>query len=69
MAKVVLAVLAGLVVFAFLFYWGGVQTSDPPRCFGMLGYTVPCDTRVSWAAGTFTAAVVLVVLWLGDRRR
>ena len=69
-AKVVIAVLAGLVVFALLFYWGGGQDSDPPMCFGMFGwYTVPCDAWMSWAAGAATAAVVFLALWLKDRGR
>lgn len=67
--KVAIAVVAGLVVFALLFHWGGGQDSDPPTCFGMFGYTVPCDAWMSWAAGAAMAAVVFLALWLKHRRR
>lgn len=69
-AKVVFAMIAGLVVFALLFFWGGGRGPEPGTCFGMFGwYTVPCDAWVSWAAGAATAAVVGLALWLKDRRR
>lgn len=68
-AKVAIALLAGLVVFALLFHWGGGVDTQPPVCFSMFGwYTVPCDAWVSWAAGAVTAGVVFVALWLSDRR-
>jgi hypothetical protein len=68
--KVVVALIAGLVVLALLFYWGGGIDPQPPVCFGMFGwYDVPCDARVSLAAGAATAVVVFLALWLWDRRR
>ena len=67
--KVAIALLAGLVVFALLFYWGGGIDPQPPVCYSMFGwYTVPCDAWVSWAAGAATAGVVFAALWLRDRR-
>ena len=70
LVKVSVALLAGLVVFALLFYWGGGVDPDPPVCFSMFGwYTVPCDAWVSWAAGAATATLVGLALWLRDRRR
>jgi hypothetical protein len=69
-AKIAIALLAGLVVVALLFYWGGCEDSQPPVCYSMfMWYTVPSDAWVSWAAGAATAAVVFLALWLWDRRR
>ena len=68
-AKVALALGAGLVVFVLLFQWGGGTSSDPPTCFGMLFYTVPCGGWPAVAAGALTAGVVGLLLWWSDRRR
>jgi hypothetical protein len=68
MRKVALALLAGLVVFVLLFYWGGGTSSDPPTCFGMFGlWTVPCGWWPA-AAGALTAGVLWLALWWWDRR-
>ncbi len=67
--RVVVALLAGLVVFVLLFQWGGGQDSDPPTCFGMFGlWTVPCGGWPAVAAGALTAGLVWLVLWWWDRR-
>jgi hypothetical protein len=69
-AKVVVALLAGLIVFALMFHWGGGIDTQPPVCYSMFGwYTVPCDAWVSWAAGAATAGVVFLALLRKDRRR
>ena len=69
-AKVAVALLGGLVVFALLFHWGGGIDTQPPVCYSMFGwYSVPCDAWVSWAGGALTAAVVGLWLWLAGRRR
>ena len=68
-AKVALAVGAGLVVFAALFEWGGVVTTDPPICFGMFWYHVPCGGWPAVAAGALTAGVVGLLLWWWGRRK
>ncbi len=61
--RVVVALLAGLVVFVLLFQWGGGQDSDPPTCFGMFGlWTVPCGGWPTVAAGAVTALLVWLVL-------
>jgi hypothetical protein len=64
----VAALVAGLVVFALLFAWGGGISPFPPECFSMFGwYSVPCDARIAVAAGAVTAALVGLALWLKDR--
>jgi hypothetical protein len=68
--RIVISALAGLIVFALIFFWGGGRGPEPGTCFGLFGwYTVPCDGWVSWTAGGATAVVVFLVLWVSDRRR
>lgn len=68
--RVAIAVLAGFVVFALLFPWGGGVDTDPPICFGMFGWwTVPCGGWPAVAAGTATGVVVWLALRWRDRRR
>jgi len=66
--RVVVALVAGLIVFVLLFPWGGGIDPDPPVCFSMFGTSVPCGGWPAAAAGIATAAVVYLVLWLKDRR-
>ena len=67
---VVRALLAGLLVFGLLFYWGGCVETQPPTCYGMFGlYTVPGGDWFALAAGVVTAAVVGVLLLLLPGRR
>lgn len=40
-STIVTAVLAALVVFVLLLPWSG-NDSDPPECFSVFGYVVPC---------------------------
>lgn len=70
-ARVTVALLAGLLVFALLFPWGGGIDPDPPTCFGMFGWwTVPCGGGPAVVAGVVTAGVVWAALgWLNGRRR
>jgi hypothetical protein len=67
-SKVGIALLAGLVVLVLLFPASGTS-SNPPTCYSVLGYVVPCDAWVAWAVGAATAAVVGLALWLADRLR
>jgi len=68
--RVALALLAGIVVFALLFQWGGGIEPLPPICYGMFGWwTVPCGGWPAVGAGSLTAAVVWLALWWWDRRR
>jgi hypothetical protein len=68
MRRAAVALLAGLIVFALLFFWGGGIDTDPPICFGMFGwYTVPCEGWVAPAAGLVTAGLVWLGLGVLDR--
>ncbi len=66
-AKLVIALLAGLVVVAALLPTRGVD-SDPPVCWSMFDYVVPCGFGLALSAGAATAGLVALVLWLVGRR-
>lgn len=66
-AKVAVALLAGLVVLVLLFPASGIEPI-PPECFSVFRYTVPCQGGVAIVAGAATAAVVGSLLWLKRRR-
>jgi hypothetical protein len=66
-AKVALALLAGLIVLVLLFPASGVDPI-PPRCFSVLGYSVPCGGGLAVTAGAASAAAVGLALWLKGRR-
>lgn len=69
-SRVVVSLLAGIVVFALLFQWGGGIDPDPPTCYGMFGWwTVPCGGWPAVAAGLVTAGIVWSSLRWWDRRR
>jgi hypothetical protein len=65
---IVVGLLAGVVVLVLLFPGSGIDR-QPPECYSMFGYVVPCDAWVAWAAGAATAGVVGLALWVIDRRR
>jgi hypothetical protein len=65
---IVVALLAGLVVVLLLLPGSGIDR-QPPECYSVFGYAVPCDAWVAWAAGAATAGVVGLALWVLDRRR
>ena len=65
---VVVALLAGLAVVLLLFPGSGIDR-QPPECYSVFGYVVPCDAWVAWAAGAATAGVVGLALWVIDRGR
>jgi hypothetical protein len=65
---IIVALLAGLVVLLPLFPGSG-NSAQPPVCYSMFGYVVPCDAWVSWAIGAATAGLVGLGLWMNDRRR
>jgi hypothetical protein len=65
---IVVALLAGLAVVLLLFPGSGIDR-QPPECYSMFGYVVPCDAWVAWAVGAATAAVVGLALWMIDRGR
>ncbi|MCA1569959.1 MAG: hypothetical protein LC798_06480 [Chloroflexi bacterium] len=66
--NVALALLAGLVVLVLLFPGSGIDR-QPPECYSVFGYVVPCEAGWAVAAGAATAGVVAMVLWLRSRRR
>lgn len=68
MAQSAIAVLAGFVVLALLLPIRGVD-SDPPVCWSVFDYIVPCGNGLALAAGAATAGLVGWVLWLAGRRR
>lgn len=59
MAKVVIPLVVGLLVFVFLFPASG-NDSQPPQCFSAFGYSVPCQAPLAVAAGVATAGVLLL---------
>ncbi|CAN5746459.1 hypothetical protein BH23ACT4_BH23ACT4_05970 [soil metagenome] len=65
--RLIIAFPAGLVVFAALLPWHGVD-SDPPVCWSMFDYVVPCGSGLALAAGAATAGIVGLALWLVTRR-
>jgi hypothetical protein len=67
LAKLAIASLAGLVVFVLLFPGSGV-TPQPPQCYSVFGYSVPCESGVAAAAGVATAGVVGLLLWIAGRK-
>ena len=62
------ALLAGLVVLVLLFPGSGIDR-QPPECYSVFGYIVPCEDGWAVAAGAATAGVVALVQWLRSRRR
>lgn len=66
--KSIIALLGGAVMFVLLLP-ASVQTSDPPRCFAMLFYPVPCAEWVAPLAGVATAGLARLGLWLLARRQ
>jgi hypothetical protein len=64
LAKLVIAMIAGFIVFAILVPTSG---AEPPLCYSLLAFQVPCDARVAIAIGTLTGAFVGLALWLRVR--
>jgi len=65
MLRLGFALLAGFVVFTILVPTSGAGT----RCYSLLAFEVPCEGGLAVAAGTASAAVVGVALWLTGRAR
>ncbi len=64
---IAVALLAGIAVLLLLFPASGI-VPQPPECYSVFGYTVPCDGRLGVVAGAATAGLVGVALWMYDRR-
>ena len=60
--KLAVALLAGFIVLLLLFPASGVDP-QPPICYSIFFYTVPCQAWVSWAAAALVAAIVGLYLW------
>jgi hypothetical protein len=67
-AKLAIVVLAGLIVLVLLLPVSGVDTL-PPECYSVFGYTVPCGSGISVAAGAAAAAIIGLLLWFAGRPR
>lgn len=67
LAKIAVALLAGLVVLVLLFPGSGTSTL-PPECYSAFGYTVPCGGGLANAAGAAMAGLVGLLLWIIGRR-
>jgi hypothetical protein len=65
---IVVALLAGTAAVLLLFPGSGIDR-QPPECYSVFGYVVPCDAWVAWAAGAATAGIVGLAPWALDRRR
>ena len=65
---IVIALLAGLAVLLLLFPASGIDP-QPPVCYSMFGYVVPCDAWVAWAAAAAAAGLVGLAMRATDRRR
>lgn len=67
-AKIAVTFLAGLIAVVLLLPWYGLD-SDPPQCFSMFDYRVPCGAGLAFATGAAVVGVVGIALWLTGRRR
>ncbi len=65
--KFAFAAVAGFVVLVLLLPWSGIDT-DPPICYSMFNYSVPCGSGLALAAGVTTGLVVLGFLLMNHRR-
>lgn len=65
---VIAALIAGLAVLLLLFPASGIDT-QPPECYSMPGYVVPCGAWVAWAGAAAVAGLVALALWASERRR
>ncbi len=65
--RIAVSLFAGLVVIVALLPWHGVDT-DPPVCWSMFDYVVPCGSGLALAAGAATAGVVGLAVSLAGRR-
>ena len=66
--KLAVAVVAGAGVFLLLAPYSG-EDSDPPTCYSVFSWVVPCHPGMSIATSLATSVVVAVVLLGIGRRR
>lgn len=67
-AKLAVALLAGLVVLVLL-YPAVIVDTIPQQCSSLVGLGAPCDAGLAVPGGAAVAAIVGLLLWLRDRRR
>jgi hypothetical protein len=67
-ANLVAAFMIGAAVLVMLFPSSG-DDSDPPTCYSVFNWVVPCDARVSVAAGAASSVIAALVLFAAGRRR
>ena len=56
-STVVIALVAGFVALVLLFPGSGIDR-QPPECYSVFGYVVPCEAWVAWVAAAAVAGVV-----------
>lgn len=67
--SIVIALLVGLAVLLLLFPGSGTA-AQPPTCYSLIGYLVPCEGWVAPVAAVASAALVGLAAWQWiDRRR
>ncbi len=54
---IVIALVAGFVALVLLFPGSG-NAADPPTCYSVFGYVVPCEAWVAWVAAAAVAGAV-----------
>jgi len=67
-ATIGVALLAGVAAFVLLLPIAGVDT-DPPECWSMFGYTVPCGFALGMFAGAAVFLLVGLAFWRRSRHR
>jgi hypothetical protein len=65
---IVIALVAGFVALVLLFPGSGIDR-QPPECYSVFGYVVPCEAWVAWVVAAAVAGIVGFGLLLRDRRR
>ena len=66
--KVAISLVAGLITVVLLLPWSG-NDSDPPQCFSMFDYSVPCGAGLAFGFGVAVGGVAGIAFWLSSRRR
>lgn len=64
LAKLAAATIAGFLIFAILVPTSG---AEPPLCYSLMAFQVPCDGRVAIAVGAVTGSLVALAFLLRVR--
>lgn len=62
------ALVAGFVALVLLFPGSGIDR-QPPECYAVFGYVVPCEAWVAWAGAAAVSGAVALGSALRDRAR